>query len=440
MVSLTALVEHTEQVFSVDLPEDFTFADFKAYLSAECDVQPQDQIIILDNKEIRGTDSATLASLGFKDGTLFHIKDKSLSVTAATAPVTANNTANSFATGSGNSMMNQQFETARQQLLNNPQMQQQLQARDPEMIAALNDPVRFREALTARMSMMQSGLANGGADNSAELARLSQDPDNPENQRRIMELIEQNNIEENMQNALENTPESFTRVDMLYVNVEINGFPIKAFVDSGAQATIISPKLAEKCNLHRLIDKRFRGIAKGVGSGEIIGRVHSAPLKIGGTFIPCSFTVLQTNVDMLLGLDMLRRHQANIDLKNNVLKIADTETPFLSGKDVPNDFGVEQLAQDLGNQVGTSFGGGAAANGADPKRQKVTPPAQAAAQAALNRNNPGSATSTATSSVPQPNEASITQLVGLGFSRAEAISALAQTGGNVDLAASLLFQ
>ncbi|XP_026460830.1 uncharacterized protein LOC113362020 [Papaver somniferum] len=34
---------------------------------------------------------------------------------------------------------------------------------------------------------------------------------------------------------------------MLYVNMEVNGVPLKAFVDSGAQSTIISKSCVERC-------------------------------------------------------------------------------------------------------------------------------------------------------------------------------------------------
>ena len=46
---------------------------------------------------------------------------------------------------------------------------------------------------------------------------------------------------------MENIPESFVAVCMLYVRISINDTPIMAFVDSGAQSTIMSIKCAEKC-------------------------------------------------------------------------------------------------------------------------------------------------------------------------------------------------
>ena len=63
-------------------------------------------------------------------------------------------------------------------------------------------------------------------------------------------------------------------ITMLYVNLEVNGVAVKAFVDSGAQMTIMTQEFAERCYLTRLIDKRFEGVARGVGTSKIIGRIH----------------------------------------------------------------------------------------------------------------------------------------------------------------------
>lgn len=71
-------------------------------------------------------------------------------------------------------------------------------------------------------------------------------------------------------------PEVFGHINMLYINASVNKVPIQAFVDSGAQSTIMSQSLAERCGLMRLVDKRAAGMAVGVGSCKILGKIHAA--------------------------------------------------------------------------------------------------------------------------------------------------------------------
>jgi len=147
-------------------------------------------------------------------------------------------------------------------------------------------------------------------------------------QRAAESEISRNNIEENISRALEENPESFARVLMLYIDVEVNSIPVKAFVDSGAQSTVMSRQCAETCGIMRLVDTRFRGVAVGVGQTIIIGRVHQADLKMGSKNYKCSFQVLDSpagDMDLLLGLDMLRKHQCMIDMRNDCLHIGESE-------------------------------------------------------------------------------------------------------------------
>lgn len=89
----------------------------------------------------------------------------------------------------------------------------------------------------------------------------------------------------------------------------------------------MSAACAERCHIMRLVDSRWAGVAKGVGVQRIIGRIHMVQIQIGNDHLTTSFSVLEEQpMDMLLGLDMLKRHQCCIDLKKNILTIGTTGT------------------------------------------------------------------------------------------------------------------
>lgn len=117
----------------------------------------------------------------------------------------------------------------------------------------------------------------------------------------------------------------------------------------------------------RFLDKRFAGVAEGVGTANILGRIHSAQIRLGELYLPCAFSVLEGRaVDLLFGLDMLvrtaisvlsladgkqKRHQCCIDLSTNTLRINNTEVPFLSEHELPDKARRREVA-DIAEEMG----------------------------------------------------------------------------------------
>jgi DNA damage-inducible protein 1 len=180
--------------------------------------------------------------------------------------------------------------------------------------------------------------------------RLADDPNDAEAVAFFAESDKKKRIDDQYRHVVEEYPESLGRVLMLYIEAKINGHVIQAFCDSGAQATIMSKKLATACGIADLIDERMAGVAVGVGTGKILGRIHMVQLQIGNYHFPCSVTVMDDPVGsakempFLLGLDMMKRHTCLLDLERGCLKFRLSpgnfmETPFLHEKDLTAEQG-----------------------------------------------------------------------------------------------------
>lgn len=313
-------------------------------------------------------------------------------------------------------------------------------------VSVMEELVRFFQA---RMGRMQQ----------ADVDALNQDEFDPEAQKKIAEAIQQENVEANMNAAMEHSPEAFGSVTMLYVKLEVNNTPLKAFVDSGAQVCVMSRRCAERCNIAHLVDKRFAGIMKGVGMQTSHGRIHTVPVKVGNEHLPMAVTVLETSdVDLLFGLDMLRRYRCSIDLENNCLRfgnLENTSLEFLPDHELPDFGGGPGKANEGTTASGTagSAGAAAAAGAAASARAAANSgqlPASSPAVSALPMPQ-GSAPGQVSSGGPAPAslvtrggsgaglDAKVQQLMGLGFSKNECEQALSACNGDVDQAGALLF-
>ncbi|XP_042525632.1 protein DDI1 homolog 2 isoform X3 [Dipodomys merriami] len=347
----------SEVTFSLQVDADFELHNFRALCELESGIPAAESQIVHAERPL--TDNhRSLASYGLKDGDVVILRQKenadprppvqfsnlpridfsSIAVPGTSGPRQRQSLGAQQAHPSPREMASspQGLDNPallRDMLLANPHELSLLKERNPPLAEALlsGDLDRFSRVLVEQQQ--------DRARREQERIRLfSADPFDLEAQAKIEEDIRQQNIEENMTIAMEEAPESFGQVVMLYINCKVNGHPVKAFVDSGAQMTIMSQACAERCNIMRLVDRRWAGIAKGVGTQKIIGRVHLAQVQIEGDFLACSFSILEEQpMDMLLGLDMLKRHQCSIDLKKNVLVIGTTgsQTTFLPEGELP---------------------------------------------------------------------------------------------------------
>ncbi|KAJ8765165.1 hypothetical protein K2173_010656 [Erythroxylum novogranatense] len=397
-----------EQIISLDVDPHESVENVKALLEVETQVPLQQQQLLYNGKEMRNNDK--LSALGIKDEDLVMMVSN---VPGSSAP------ANDLGLKPDGSAVNPG--ALQQHIRNDSNMMAQLFQTDPELAQAIlgNDLNKLQNVLRQRHEQ-RAVLQRQQVE---ELALLAADPFDIEAQKKIEAAIRQKGIDENWAAALEYNPEGFARVVMLYVDMEVNGVPLKAFVDSGAQSTIISKSCAERCGLLRLLDNRYKGIAHGVGQSEILGRIHVAPIKIGSIFYPCSFLVLDApNMEFLFGLDMLRKHQCIVDLKENVLRVGGGEVsvPFLHEKDIPSRF----LDEDRYSKEASS-----SANPLAPGRTEKNAP--------TGGQSAGVAHGAATQG---PDfEVKVSKLVELGFGRDAVVQALKLFNGNEEQAASFLF-
>ena len=124
--------------------------------------------------------------------------------------------------------------------------------------------------------------------------RLHANPMDAEANAYFGEQIKRNNVQRQYEQMMEEYPESLGRVLMLYIDCKVNDKPLQFFVDSGAQMTIMSSACADRLGILHLVDDRYEGVAVGVGTGKILGKIHIVELTIGGYNFPCSITVMDS--------------------------------------------------------------------------------------------------------------------------------------------------
>ena len=120
------------------------------------------------------------------------------------------------------------------------------------------------------------------------------------------------------------SPKPQNAPSLLKLGVTCNNKECTALIDTGAQVTVMSLSTARRLGLEHLIDKNKRSRAAGVGGvGVIMGRIDGLPIQLPGgteeTELTISVAILddskgEGNIQLLLGLDALRKLNAVIDV------------------------------------------------------------------------------------------------------------------------------
>lgn len=314
------ITNNQDQIWSQEVDGNLDLGTIKMLSALDLGMDPMSMTLVINGRPVIQNES-TLDQSGVKDGDII-----------MALPVNAQQLLQQ--------QQQQQQHQSRSRSRGPPNFQQQVQ----QLMADPSQRAIFRERWPSLAQALDSGDTNKAAklledhwktkqEEDERLRRAEANPEDPENQKYLEERIRQQNVDQSLMEAQENFPEMFGTVVMLYIECKVNGHDVKAFVDSGAQMTIMSQACAQRCNIMRLLDKRFAGIAKGVGTQKILGRIHTGQIQIKESFIPQSFSVMEDQpMELLIGLDMLKRHQCVLDLRANSLTIGTTGTTvqFLS--------------------------------------------------------------------------------------------------------------
>lgn len=252
----------------------------------------------------------------------------------------------------------------------------------------------------------------------------------------LAEIAYQYKIHEQYQHSYTYDPESFTTSCMLYIPIKINNVPIVAFVDSGAEKSILSSDFLEGLKLDKMLDKRFVGQARGVGTGNITGRLHHVMFTFDNEFLPHSLTVLESlGSAVLIGLDFMRKYKCIIDFNTNSFKI--------TGLDVELKFLNEGQVERYSNKILTDEEFNDIISSDDAKGKKRSQSEQKADDAELKKVKTHESAELSkeqekTNDAFEVDEQHVQQLVELGFDRTKIIEALTLTNNDLDKAAELL--
>jgi len=136
-------------------------------------------------------------------------------------------------------------------------------------------------------------------------------------------------VEEQKSKAFRENPNIFRKEEMLYINALVNGVQMPLFIDTGAQASVMSLETCRNLGLVDEIDASQSGIASGVGFARIYGKLWRVPVQIGRNKFYVQFNILDMGVRLILGLDQMKRLGMSVDLGRGGCVVGNSFVPFV---------------------------------------------------------------------------------------------------------------
>ena len=209
-ISINAPEEQIDgELVTLDLPAEFTLAGLKSSVEAETNLPSHSQQFFLNGQPLSG-DNKTLGEVGIKDGEMLAVL---INRGTTRSPPGATQNPNTARQGGQNPQANgtsgrriptaDEVETLRLRLLNDPDGQARVREQNPDLSTALYDRDRFRDMFLQMVRQED----DRGRERAEQIRRLNEDPFDIEAQRKIEEMIRQDNVVENLQHAIENNPE-----------------------------------------------------------------------------------------------------------------------------------------------------------------------------------------------------------------------------------------
>lgn len=194
-----AAEEAVEQdLLTLEVQADTTVGLLKESVQVEVQIPTTSQHVY-HNGRLLSDDAKTMDELQIVDGDLLalHVRDI-VGNTGLPQPNQAQQPARRQA-----SREEQDPEVIRLELLGNPRMRQEAQRAQPELAAAVENPERFAQLFR----QMQDHERRERTMRQQRIADLNADPFDIDAQMRIAEMIREERVQENLQNAIEHNPE-----------------------------------------------------------------------------------------------------------------------------------------------------------------------------------------------------------------------------------------